>query len=148
MVVPGQVAWDNARSDWANGKKWSAAGNTATMLAEVGVTVATLGEVKASFGRTTPAEVGAPSPVNGETAATRAGRAAHRDWQPPEGFQKEVRLPSGKQADAVNFETREVIELKPNNSRQIRAGEKQVEGYRSELENEYGGTWTGRVVTY
>ena len=32
---------------------------------------------------------------SGETAATAAGRAAHKAWKPPFGFEKEVRLPSG-----------------------------------------------------
>lgn len=50
----------------------------------------------------------------GETEATKAGRQAHKDWNPGEGYQKEVKLPSGKRADAVNFETRDVKELKPD----------------------------------
>ncbi|WP_434041168.1 MULTISPECIES: hypothetical protein [Sorangium] len=50
---------------------------------------------------------------SGETAATAAGRAAHKAWRPPPGFQKEFRLPSGRRPDAVNPKTREVIELKP-----------------------------------
>jgi RHS repeat-associated protein len=85
---------------------------------------------------------------NGETAATRAGRQAHKDWDAGEGFEKEVTLPSGKRADAVNFEEKHVKELKPNNPRAIRRGEKQVEGYRQELQQEHGGTWTSSVETY
>lgn len=69
----------------------------------------------------------------GETAATKAGRQAHKDWNPGEGFDKEVTLPSGKRADAVNFKQKHVKELKPDNPRAMKRGEKQVEQYRQEL---------------
>jgi hypothetical protein len=84
----------------------------------------------------------------GETAATKAGRQAHKDWNAGEGFEKEVRLPSGKRADAVNWEARTVKELKPDTPRAVRRGEKQVEGYRRELEEMTGESWTGTVETY
>lgn len=86
--------------------------------------------------------------TGGESEATKRGRQAHADWQPGEGYEKEVRLPSGHRADAVNFEKQDVKELKPNNSRAIKRGEKQVEKYRSELEEKEGGQWTGKVETY
>jgi hypothetical protein len=85
---------------------------------------------------------------SGETPATAKGRKAHRDWDPGPGFEKEVTLPSGKRADAVNPETKQVKELKPDNARAMKRGEKQVEQYRKELENEYGGKWRGNVETY
>jgi hypothetical protein len=84
----------------------------------------------------------------GESVQAAQGRAAHREWDPGAGFQKEVRLPSGKRADAVNYETRHVKELKPNNPRAVRKGERQVEGYRQELEQVTGETWTSSVETY
>ncbi len=84
----------------------------------------------------------------GETAATRAGREAHRLWDPGQGFIKEFRLPSGLRPDAVNFNTKQVLELKPNNARAIRLGWKQVGGYVDELNREFGGGWSGNVVTY
>jgi hypothetical protein len=89
-----------------------------------------------------------PSKVNGETAATKAGRQEHKAWNPGKGFQKEVQLPSGKRADAVNWETREVKELKPDNPAAIRRGQRQVERYRKELEEMTGEPWTGTVETY
>jgi len=58
------------------------------------------------------------------------------------------RLPSGRRADAVNLETREVLELKPNNPRALQRGQRQLETYLKELEQTYRGTWTGRVVPY
>ena len=39
-------------------------------------------------------------------------------------------------------------ELKPNNKRAIKQGEKQVEEYKKELEEMTGDKWTGNVDTY
>ena len=80
--------------------------------------------------------------------ALRKGQQAHKDRQYPEGFEKEVRLPSGKRMDAYNRETKEIIELKPNNPRAIKQGEKQVEGYCRECNQVNGPGHTGRVETY
>ena len=85
---------------------------------------------------------------NGETAATAFGREMHANFNYGPGFQREFRLPSGKRVDAINFQTREILELKPNNARAIRLGERQLEVYRQEAMREFGGTWTTRVVTY
>jgi RHS repeat-associated protein len=93
-------------------------------------------------------DLAAKAAKGGETSATKAGRQAHKDWQPGEGFDKEVTLPSGKRADAVNFETKQVEELKPENPRAVKRGEKQVEQSRQELGKEHGGDWTGAVETY
>jgi putative transposase len=48
------------------------------------------------------------------------------------------------------FDSREVIELKPNNPRAIRMGNKQLDDYIKELNEMYleGPRWTGRVETY
>jgi RHS repeat-associated protein len=88
--------------------------------------------------------------TNGETAATAAGRAAHAAMDYGEGFQKEFTLPSGSRVDAINFEDRLVLELKPNSMRAIYRGLNQVERYLEELNREFpGGTpWQGQVVTY
>jgi hypothetical protein len=84
----------------------------------------------------------------GETAATARGRQVHKDYDYGPGFEKEFRLPSGKRADAVNRELGEVIELKPNNVAAVRRGERQVEGYRQELEELFGRPFNGTVTTY
>lgn len=88
--------------------------------------------------------------VNGETSATKLGRDMHASWDYGRGFEKEFRLPSGKRVDGINFETREIVELKPNNPRQIRLGQRQVDAYVDELNQAYPGDtpWTGSVVTY
>ena len=71
---------------------------------------------------------------HGETQFTKYGRQAHKDYMPGEGYKKEVTLPSGKRADAVNFEKGDVRELKPNNPKAIKRGERQVQGYMKELQ--------------
>ena len=88
-------------------------------------------------------------PINGETAATARGREAHKNWDPGPGFKKETSLPSGKRADAVNKEAGVVKELKPDNARAIRRGERQVEQYRQELQQMHPDKcWTCKVETY
>ena len=87
--------------------------------------------------------------VNGETTATRLGREMHASWDYGPGFTKEFTLRGGGRVDAINFETRQVIELKPNNPRAIRLGGRQIEGYLSKLNEQFPGEpWTGSVVTY
>ena len=76
------------------------------------------------------------------------GQQAHKDRQYPEGFEKEIRLPSGKRMDAYNRETKEIIELKPNNLRAIKQGEKQVEGYCRECNQVNGPGHIGQVEAY
>lgn len=81
---------------------------------------------------------------NGETAAARAGRLAHKLWDPGKGYIKEVRLPSGRRVDALNETLRHVKELKPNNPRALQQGLKQLQRHLDEL----GEGWTGEVVPY
>ena len=81
-------------------------------------------------------------------AALEKGQQAHKDRQYPQGFKKKVPLPSGKRMDAYNKDTKEIIELKPNNLRAIRQGEKQVDGYCRECDKAFGPGHRGRVETY
>lgn len=94
-----------------------------------------------------------PSPDNdfkkgGETPFTKAGRRAHQEEPLPEGFERDSRLPSGKRMDGYNADQKKVIELKPNNPKAIRRGEKQVEGYCKECDQQYGPGHAGSVQTY
>jgi len=62
---------------------------------------------------------------------------------------REQRLPSGKRADAVDYKKGEVKELKPDNERAIKKGERQVEQYRQELQESHPEKcWTCKVETY
>jgi hypothetical protein len=89
---------------------------------------------------------GARNPVVREAA--EYGKQIHKTYDYGPGFEREFRLPSGRRADAVNLETEEVLELKPNNPRAVQRGAKQLDAYIKELEENYGGEWTGRVITY
>jgi RHS repeat-associated protein len=86
----------------------------------------------------------------GESAAAAAGRSAHKNYENTlgGGYEFNKALPSGKRPDAVDFENRVVRELKPDNARAIKRGEKQVEGYKKELEATTGEKWTTHVDTY
>ncbi|MGI9104304.1 MAG: hypothetical protein ACR2IF_17825 [Terriglobales bacterium] len=61
-----------------------------------------------------------------------------------------TRLPSGRRADAVNRRKAIVSELKPNNARAIRRGQRQVESNRQELQklDPKKRRWKGKVDTY
>lgn len=64
-------------------------------------------------------------------------------------FEKEFQLPSGKRIDAIDLENKTIYELKPNNSRAIKRGEKQAGNYKREIEgiknsdgtSKYGTDW-------
>jgi hypothetical protein len=78
------------------------------------------------------------------------GREAHKNYENTlgEGYDFNKALPSGKRPDAIDAENRIVRELKPGNPRAIRRGERQVEGYKKELEQMTGEKWTSHVDTY
>lgn len=86
----------------------------------------------------------------GESAKAARGREAHKNYENAlgEGYDFNKALPSGKRPDAVDLENRIVRELKPDNARAIRRGERQVEGYKNELEQLTGEKWTSKVDTY
>jgi hypothetical protein len=94
-------------------------------------------------------EPAAAATRGGETDATIYGRAAHQEYDYGPGFEKEFTLQNGQRADAVNLETREVVELKPNNPAAIARGLRQVQGYAQQLDAEFPGVpFTYRVETY
>ncbi len=68
--------------------------------------------------------------VNGETKFTSAGRLAHELEDLPEGFVRNVRIPGTRlRMDGYHPIFKEIIELKPPNEKQIRAGERQLNKY-------------------
>ena len=78
----------------------------------------------------------------GETAATIAGKRAHQNYKNAlgVGYEHQVTLPSGKRPDAVNISSRHVRELKPDNIRAIKQGQKQAMEYANELGRLYPDT--------
>lgn len=67
------------------------------------------------------------------------GQQMHRNYKlanvKPGLAIKEYRLPSGRRIDFLDIENATIYELKPNNPRQITAGNKQLQEYRQELQN-------------
>lgn len=87
----------------------------------------------------------------GNTPAAQKGKAMHKNWdygQNGTTFRKEVTIPGVGRADAVDFANRIVYELKPNNTRAIRQGWRQLNKYVNALEETYGGTWIRILITY
>jgi RHS repeat-associated protein len=89
-----------------------------------------------------------PNSPNGDNEFNATGREAHKWYKYPEGFRTEVTLNDGSRVDAINYETREILELKPNNPDAIASGNKQLNGYIQQAQKQFGGQWSGRVVTY
>lgn len=90
----------------------------------------------------------ASSSTSGENAHTARGRNAHQDQVYPPGYIKEFLLPSGRKCDAYNPETCDIKELKPDNERAKKRGERQVKKSKEELEQETGKPHTTEVKTY
>jgi len=88
--------------------------------------------------------------VKGETEFTAYGKHMHKTHDYGRGFEREFTLPSGKRVDGINFDTRKVIELKPDNPRAVDEGRQQLQSYLDELNKAYPGKppWTGSVQTY
>lgn len=97
---------------------------------------------------------GKPSAGNAQGAARSEppqlarGKRAHKEEPVLPGETMEAPTPSGKRMDRYNPESGHIREIKPDNPRQIKAGEKQVEQYRQEMENATGRPHTGEVNTY
>ena len=87
---------------------------------------------------------------NGNVKAAQRGTKIHKAWdygQNGTTFVKEYNIPGVGRADAVDFAKRIVYELKPNNSRAIRQGWRQLNRYAQALEKD-GGAWMKVLVTY
>jgi len=83
-----------------------------------------------------------------EPPQLKAGKAAHRMEPVLPGEKPEVTTPSGKRMDRYNPNIYHIREIKPDNPRAIREGQKQVEGYRKEMESATGKPHTSEVSTY
>ena len=102
-----------------------------------GVKAAKIADQSGSVHNAESSFINKSSSKGGESADTKLGRQMHKDYNPGDGYIKEFTLPSGKRADAVSFEKGDVRELKPNNSKAIKRGEKQAQSYINELQTLY-----------
>jgi Restriction endonuclease fold toxin 9 len=90
-----------------------------------------------------PAAGACPNSPNGDNESNASGREAHKWWQPPEGYVKEFTFDNGMRADAINFDTQDIMELKPDNPEAIQQGQAQLQQYIQQAQAQFGGTWTG-----
>jgi len=76
------------------------------------------------------------------------GKRAHKEEPVLPGEKCEVPTPSGKRMDRYNEGIRHIREIKPNNPRAVKDGQRQVEGYRIEMEAATGAPHTSEVSQY
>lgn len=81
----------------------------------------------------------------GETPATRRGCQMHADWDYGPSVAKDVSIGPGARVDGIDDINHIVYELKPNNSRAIQRGLKQLDRYLAILGAE---DWAGVLVLY
>jgi hypothetical protein len=67
---------------------------------------------------------------------------------PAKGLYKEYNGIKGIRPDFVDFNTKTIYELKPNNPRQINEGTKQLEMYKEKFKQKYGGEWNTVLDKY
>lgn len=84
----------------------------------------------------------------GEPPQLAAGKRAHREEPILPGEQAEVPTPSGRRMDRYDESQAHIREIKPNNPRQLRTGQRQVDGYRKEMEQKTGRPHTTEVTPY
>ena len=83
-----------------------------------------------------------------EPPQLRRGKRAHKEEPVRPGEEPEVRTPSGKRMDRYNAEQRHIREIKPDNPRQTRAGQRKLERYSEEMEEATGEAHTTELTTY
>ncbi|MGL4461000.1 MAG: hypothetical protein ACRC1K_02525, partial [Planctomycetia bacterium] len=88
------------------------------------------------------------SSTSGNNAQSHIGRLMHAAYNPGPNYSLNKALKSGRRPDAVDHVDRIVRELKPNNPKAIRRGERQLKKYIDDLKSEFGGDWIGIVDTY
>lgn len=93
---------------------------------------------------------GAQNPV--VRAALQYGKQMHAEYKAAEAngstFVKEFRFANGLRADAVDFTTNTIYELKPNNARAVNQGYNQLNKYIQQASQQFGGSFKGVLETY
>ncbi len=81
----------------------------------------------------------------GESAAAKRGRQMYKNWDYCPGVKKKVQIAPGARVDGIDFVNKIAYELKPNNTRAIGRGLKQLDRYLDILGVE---GWAGVLVLY
>ena len=81
-------------------------------------------------------------------AAVQKGQEMHKMMDYGPGVKKEMTIAPGCRVDGIDFNSRIIYELKPNNPQAIARGIKQLNRYTEAASQQYGGTWTGVLRLY
>ncbi|GAB3351388.1 hypothetical protein GCM10027566_09620 [Arachidicoccus ginsenosidivorans] len=85
-------------------------------------------------------------------SSLKLGQQMHKEYKVEDVVEgiavKEYRGIPGIRPDFVNFSTKTIYELKPNNPRAIKQGYKQLAKYKGIFEKQLGGTWKTVLDTY
>ena len=81
-------------------------------------------------------------------AAVQKGQEMHKMMDYGPGVKKEMTIAPGCRVDGIDFNSRIIYELKPNNPQAIDRGIKQLNRYTEAASQQYGGTWTGVLRLY
>ena len=84
----------------------------------------------------------------GEPPQLAAGKEAHKNEEVRPGEKAEVRTPSGKRMDRYNADKAHIREIKPDNARGEKAGQKQVQGYKEEMDKATRRSHSTEVTKY
>jgi RHS repeat-associated protein len=84
----------------------------------------------------------------GEPPQLKAGKEAHKNEEVRPGEKAEVRTPSGRRMDRYNADKAHIREIKPNNARGTKAGQKQLQDYKKEMDKEKKKSHTTELTTY
>jgi RHS repeat-associated protein len=153
IPVYGEAAMTN--DSFQNGDYWDATVHQVTGILEaftlaeseaVSLWDSFVGLFKKRAATTTATAVEGLVAVNGETVVTALGRRMHNAYKADlvnnvTTFKEYVIPNSLKRVDFIDFNTRTIYELKPNNSRALKAGAAQLAEYKRLIEQEFGGVW-------
>jgi RHS repeat-associated protein len=106
------------------------------------------GEIAPKEGSTTAGEDAGVKPASGEPPQLKAGKEAHAAEPVRPGEKAEVRTPSGKRMDRYDEGRAHIREIKRDNPRGRKAGEKQLRGYKKEMDHATGRNHTTELTLY
>ena len=87
-------------------------------------------------------------PTTGEPRQLAEGKEAHRNEEVRPGEKPEVRTPSGKRMDRYNEGKAHIREIKPDNARGEKAGQKQLQNYKNEMDKAKRRSHTTELTKY
>jgi hypothetical protein len=95
-----------------------------------------------------PATASGGAMKGGEPPQLKAGKEAHKNEEVRPGEKAEVRTPSGKRMDRYNADKAHIREIKRNNARGRKAGEKKLKEYKKEMDKATGKDHTTELTLY